>query len=221
MKGAGYAVAASLGGLAVAMVGAQAPPPPMPAWIAGYCADASPCTAPQVVNGIAFQQVALELDGTACPPPVAPGDIWSACVGPASGAHWLLLTRGDVHHGGEAIDHDVVFASTLPIYGPGGPPGSPLNLRGLPIGFGAVVSLGLPPSGAPIQAAQFPAPSPVATQAWFVTAYAECVAMGDCPTAGLPTPAEFAILCAADPQCSQDDDHVHDTAASTTGTGRD
>ncbi|KKM72942.1 hypothetical protein LCGC14_1415380, partial [marine sediment metagenome] len=124
-------------------VGHQASAPPMPPWIATYCADASPCsTPPQVVNGLAFQMVALELDGSVCPDPTPPGDIYSACVGPPSGGHWLLLTRGDVQHGPGAIDHDVIFASTLPIYGPGnhGPPGSDVNLRGLPIAHGIVVA---------------------------------------------------------------------------------
>ncbi len=123
----------------------QAPAPPMPVWIAAYCADASPCTPVQVVNGIAFAQVGMELDGSPCPDPIAGGDVWSGCTGQPSGAHWLLLTRGDVQQGPGAIDHDVIFASTLPLYGPGGPPGADIDLRGLPWHMGVVVGFGLPP----------------------------------------------------------------------------
>ncbi len=157
--------------------------PPMPVWIANYCADASPCTPSQVVNGIAFQQVALELDGSVCPDPTPPGDIWSSCVGEPSGAHWLLLTRGDTMHGQNAIDHDVIFASTLPIYGPGSPLGSDVSFRGFNMGLGTLVGFGMSPEAA-MQAPQFPSADPIDTQTWFEAAYLECVANAVCVQGG-------------------------------------
>lgn len=212
---------------AAAFVTFQASLPPAPAWLDAYCADASPCVGQpsEAYNGLAFAIDWFESDGTPCPEPAANEHPQSACQSPGGAfiGHWVMLTRGDVHHGQTALDHDVFFIANSPIYGGSGPQ---LGIPSTQYAYGAVVAFGLPPTASAPQAPALPVLDPAAWQMWFDAAHAQCVTNGNCPApGGSLTQAEFDALLSTSPFLN----HVHDLdpgtitvgeAQVTTSTGR-
>lgn len=180
-----HTIAFSLGVLALGMF--QAALPPAPAWVDQYCTDSSPCQEPsEVYQGLALALDWFESDGTPCPEPATGEHPQTPCGPNAFIGHWVMLTRGDVHHG-NAVDHDVFYIANSPIYG--GPELGSSPIPASAYAHGNVIASGLSPA-ATQQAPALPVLDPAGWFAWFEAA---CAASPTCGAGGL-TQAEFDAL---------------------------